>query len=68
MNRIEIATFPGAGLTAEINRERVAADLRGKRASIGLWLAVSLACGLAFWNLYNQLLAAEAALRCAAGV
>lgn len=68
MNRIHLAPFPGAGLSAEMRRARVAADLRDRRASIGLWFFVCLALGIAGASFVNQLAAIEAAAKCAAGV
>ncbi|MCB2020864.1 MAG: hypothetical protein KDG44_08670 [Burkholderiaceae bacterium] len=45
---------------SDIENARVAGELRGKRASIALWLGVCLALSLSGWNLFNAALAAAA--------
>lgn len=67
-NTITLAPFPGAHLRAEVDRERVAADLRERRASIGIWFFLCGAVAMAGAAFLNQLALIEAAAKCAAGV
>lgn len=50
---------------SDIENARVAGELRGKRASIALWLGVCFALSLAGWNLFNAALTAAA--KCVGG-
>lgn len=68
MKQLTIAPLPGAHLRAEVNRSRVAADLRARRASIGIWFFLSIAVAAAGAAFVNQLALIEAAAKCAAGV
>lgn len=63
-----IAPFPGAHLRAEDNRGAVASDFATRGASIAIWFGISLSLGIAGMGAWTQLVAAEAAFKCAAGV
>ena len=67
MNR-NLIYLDSAALRAEMARTRAAADLAGQGARLVLWLAASLACGLAAMTLFARLCEMEAAARAAAGV
>lgn len=58
----------GFSLRSEINRSRVAADLREREVQIGLALILCLALGTVAMTVWHQLCTMEAAARAAAGV
>lgn len=58
----------GISLRSEINRSRVAADLREREVQVGLVLILCFALGTVAMSLWHQLCALEAAARAAAGV